>query len=51
MWAAGRDAVVIALEGGASIAAAHALMPPAAMGCRDCWMRGRDAALRVIQGV
>ncbi len=51
MWAAGRNAVVKALRDGATIAAVHALAPPDGAGCRDCWMRGRDAALRVIQGV
>jgi hypothetical protein len=51
VWQQGRDAAVAALEGGSSIATAYALAPPTAVGCRDCWMRGRDAALRVIQGV
>ena len=51
VWLAGRDAAVSALEGGAPIATVYALTPPEGAGCRDCWSRGRDAALRVIQGV
>jgi len=51
MWLTGRDAAVTALEGGLPIASVYALAPPQGAGCRDCWARGRDAVLRMIQGV
>lgn len=31
------------------LARARALEPPAGVGCRDCWSRGRAAALRVLE--
>jgi hypothetical protein len=40
-----------ALDIAARIAAARLLEPDAKdLHCRDCWTRGRDAAIRVIQG-
>lgn len=48
-WEAGRDAAVEAATAG-TLAAFKALPPPEAVGCRNCWMKGRDAALKVIEG-
>lgn len=30
-------------------AAARALTPPAGVGCRDCWQKGRDAAAKATE--
>ncbi len=48
-WIAGRDAAVAAVAGGSSVADVRAGRVPD-VGCRDCWSRGRDAALKVIVG-
>jgi hypothetical protein len=50
-WLQGRDAALVAIEGGASAISVRMRRPPTeGVGCRDCWARGRDAALRVIEG-
>lgn len=48
-WEQGRDDAADAVTAG-SVAAARALVAPARIGCRDCWEKGRAAALRVIDG-
>jgi hypothetical protein len=47
-WEAGRDAAVEAATAG-TLAAFKAQPPPDTVGCRDCWMKGRDAALIVLE--
>lgn len=49
-WAAGRDAAVDAVEAGRDVGEVNAMAVPDGVGCRDCWRKGREAALRAIVG-
>lgn len=49
-FTAGRDAAVSAVAAGEPIPAVRALHPPEGVGCRACWAKGRNAALRAIEG-
>ena len=46
-WIAGRDAAIDAFSDGIF---AGALKAPPMVACRDCWERGRNAAMKVLAG-
>lgn len=54
-WRQGRDEAVGAFEATEGtlrerVIAGRSLVPVASDGCRDCYEKGRDAALRIIEG-
>lgn len=48
-WDQGRDAAVVAIEADGNTTGARALTAPDDVGCGDCFRRGRDAVVRLVE--
>lgn len=49
-WCRGRDAAIEAVERDGDAAKAREIAAPTTIACGDCFRKGRDAAIKVIEG-
>jgi hypothetical protein len=49
-WHRGRDAAIAAIERDGNASKAREIPAPAVIACGDCFRKGRDAAIQVIEG-